>query len=134
VKPFGVLGVVGREAQVDQVHFLSNRPFDGLYYRIDVGCELAIEDFNGKQLGIGRLLPDYSSYSSTMSIMIEVIPYEFSAEVDSDTAGDATDMRMLRIDPAVNYRDSHTSAGAAVEWFGYGYRSSHVYLGTSQPV
>jgi hypothetical protein len=120
-----MIWVAGCEAKVDQGDAFVDCPFDGPYYCFDVSYELAIEDFNGEQLRVGRLLPDDPRYRCAMSIKVEIVASEFSVRVNSNTATDTPDMRVLRVDPAINYRDSYAAACVTRKWFSHSFEANH---------
>src|SRR5687768_12337118 len=83
-------------------------PIDCFHQVLDTGLEGAIEYFHGKDLRVPRFLTDSRGDSGAMADPVDVIITVLSAVAEGDSPGDATDMRMIRINTTVD--DCHANA------------------------
>src|SRR5579883_1724830 len=105
--------IAGAEAEVDQVDSIAGAPFDRLHQGSDLRRERPVEDLHGVNLRIRCLLPDHRSDCGAVSEPVGKIGLFASIRQNRNAARHAVDVRVRRVNAAVDYRDPHAHRAAA---------------------
>src|SRR5262245_19370231 len=103
------------KAQVDHGRSSLRGDFDGADEAADVGGERLPEDFDHDDLGLRNLLADGGGDRGAVAETIDVVVDERAILENSDAAGHAADVRMRRVDAAIDDGDAYALAGEVSE-------------------
>ena len=78
---------------------------------IDAGCQRVPEDLDGEELCARRLFADRGSNRRAVTEAVDVVVDDRAILANAEPAHDAADVRMGRVNAAVDHGDSNTFPG-----------------------
>ena len=102
-----VIGVGCAETQIDQRRLLRGRPADRLDQRASRRRERVMEHLHRKKRRVRRLLANRRGHGGSMPEPIGDVATDAAIVVKCDGTGDALDVRVRRVDAAVNDGNPH---------------------------